>query len=156
MKLIFDEQALYAYLQGIQSAEKTISISCFKFHLPKKEKVLGTRVLLDHLLIAKRRGINIRILIHFRQPRDQVTTANRDVIRELKAAKVNVRSLRNNRMCHAKFMIIDNTIGILGSHNLSMSSLRRNFEASVVFTEDSIIAPLQNKFDDLFRTAQEL
>jgi len=156
MKIIFDEQAICSYLQGIQHAEKEILISCFKFNLPKKEKVLGTRVILEHLINARHRGVSIKVLIHFRQPRDEVTNANRDVVRRLKAENIDIRCLRNNRMCHAKFIVLDESIAILGSHNLSMSSLRRNFEASIIFQDVIEIKQLTAKFYDLFRTAQPL
>lgn len=154
MKIIFDQEAVFSYLQAIQRAESEILISCFKFNLPKKEKVLGTRVILDHLINAKHRGVNIKVLIHFRQPRDEVANANKEVIRRLKNEDIDVRHLRNNRMLHAKFMVMDENIAILGSHNLSMSSLRRNFEASIIFQDDIEIKRLVAKFYDLFRTAQ--
>ena len=146
MQLLTDEKFLPAAIHLISDAQKSIDISTFKAEMTTKPR--GKRLLqLFNLIIEKARlGIPVRFLISKRESYGHIPLTNLYAVREMKANRVQVRHLRNSRLCHAKTIIIDNELAILGSHNLSIRSCHNNFEASLAITDPYIVGQLQGFF----------
>jgi cardiolipin synthase len=51
-------------------------------------------------------------------------------------------------MLHAKTMVIDNTVGVVGTANMDNRSFRLNFEVAAAFYDPSVIARLGKRFED--------
>ena len=50
-------------------------------------------------------------------------------------------------MLHAKTMVIDETVGVIGTANLDNRSFRLNFEVAAAFYDKDIIAKLVKRFE---------
>ena len=155
MQLLTDEQFLPAAIDLIASAKKSIFVSTFKAEMTTKPR--GRRVVrLFNLLTDKAKsGVDVRFLISKREDYGHIPITNVYAIRHLRKNKVNVRHLRGNRLCHAKIIIIDGEVAILGSHNLSVKSCHNNFEVSLGITDPYIVGQLQGKYSIVWDDAKK-
>jgi phosphatidylserine/phosphatidylglycerophosphate/cardiolipin synthase-like enzyme len=64
-----------------------------------------------------------------------------------------VRALPDNRLIHAKLIIIDTSVAVIGSHNLSVKSCCNNFEVSLMVANGATVAGLQGVYNDIFEKA---
>lgn len=131
MRILTDEQFLPAALELIAAAEKSIFISTFKAELTTKPRGRRLNKFFDNVIEKSRQGVDVRLLISKRESYGHIPLTNLFAVREFKEHKVKVRHLRNSRLCHAKIIIVDGAMAILGSHNLSIRSCHNNFEISV-------------------------
>jgi cardiolipin synthase len=51
-------------------------------------------------------------------------------------------------MLHAKTMVIDDTVAVVGTANMDNRSFRLNFEVAAAFYDPSVIARLARRFED--------
>jgi cardiolipin synthase len=87
--------------------------------------------LLDALVLAARRGVQVLLLIPKRSNHYLADWARGRAIRALAAAEAEVRLLPG--MLHAKAIVIDDALALCGSANLDGRSLFINFEAMAAF-----------------------
>lgn len=155
MQLLVNEEFLPAAIHLVKDAQKSIDISTFKAELTTKPR--GRRLMeLFSLIIEKSRlGIPVRFLISKRESYGHIPLTNLFAVRELKANGVQVRHLRNDRLCHAKIILIDKELAILGSHNLSIKSCHSNFEVSICTTNENIAGNLERAFSHAWDNAKK-
>lgn len=92
------------------------------------------------LISAHQRGVAVRVLLA--DPADM--SENATTATTLKEAGVPVRVLANP-VVHAKLIVADG-VGLIGSHNMSNTSLRDNREVSVMVREGNAMAPVTSQF----------
>jgi len=119
---LFSPDAEDDLLALINSATKSIDIEIYTF---SSDEVVSA------LIKAKNRGVNVRVIMEKRI----IGKQNEETFVALSAAGVKVRWASTEfKLTHSKFMVIDGTRVLVGSHNLSKNALRQNREASVIFT----------------------
>jgi len=148
--LLIDQDFLPQAQALIGVAKNRIDVATFKAeisHLPKGKRLWQ---FFEELFKKRDQGVEINFLINWHTNRRSVPLTNLFVIKELKRRKINVRILPNDRCCHAKILIIDRHIAIIGSHNLSIKSCHNNFEMSYLIQKPADIARLGTSFDHVF------
>lgn len=155
MQLLTNEQFLPAATELIAAATKSIFISTFKAELTTKPRGRRLIKLFDLVIEKTRLGLDTRLLISKRESYGHIPLTNLFAVRELKANKVKVRHLRNSRLCHAKILIVDGDIAILGSHNLSIKSCHSNFEISLCFDNPYVVGQLQGIYTSVWDDAKK-
>ncbi len=93
---------------------------------------------LHALLLAARRGVQIRLVLPARSNHPLADIARRRSLRDLAAEGTEILSLA--RMCHAKAVIIDEAWVMSGSMNLDTRSFFLNYELSCLFLDPSVVA----------------
>lgn len=88
-------------------------------------------VLLRSLIVKARAGCEVTLVTPRRSDHPVADFARRHYLRELQRAGVRVR-LWSPGMLHAKAIIVDDRIGLLGSANFDLRSLLVNFEIGVL------------------------
>lgn len=97
-------------------------------------------VLFRSLLVKARAGVAITLIVPARSNHPITDYAGRHYTRELRKAGVRVMHYANGMM-HAKAIIVDDRIGMLGSANFDLRSLFVNFEIGVLlYTRDDVLA----------------
>lgn len=92
------------------------------------------------LITAHQRGVAVRVLLaSTADMSDNALTADM-----LEAAGVPVRTL-DNPTVHAKLLVADG-VGLIGSHNMSSTSLRDNREVGILVREGTAMAPVTAQF----------
>ncbi len=92
------------------------------------------------IISARQRGVAVRVLLA--DPSDM--PENSTTATTLKDAGVPVRVLANP-VVHAKLLVADG-VGLVGSHNMSSTSLRDNREVGVLVREGNALAPVTAQF----------
>lgn len=131
---IFSPENGHEIIDLIDSAEKSIDIEIYVF---------SSRDAIEALERAKARGVEIRIIIE----RNVIGDDNGEVYRELLAKGFNIRYAGSAyKLTHAKFIIVDGKVVLVGSHNLSNSALYKNREASVIIRDVATVREFEHAF----------
>jgi DNA uptake protein ComE-like DNA-binding protein len=139
--------ALPAYFQSA-----SVSIDVCMFHVAMPGGSHPTRTLLEELVKAKDRGLSVRVLMDADRDSDPYfsTVINTDAKAYLKAAGVPVRFDPAEKLLHSKFIVIDQKLVILGSHNWSAGSYFQFDDLSVVLASPVLAAMQAERFEILW------
>ena len=103
---------------------------------------------------AALRGVDVRVLVPQRSDSRLVSAAARSYFDELLAAGVRVFEYQG-RMLHAKTMVVDDMLGMVGTANFDNRSFRLNYEVCAVVYGPLFTQQLAQQFEqDLQRSCQ--
>lgn len=111
--------------------------------------------LLDGLLTAALRGVDVRLLVPARPDHRLVGFASRSYYPQLLEAGVRV-FLYERGYVHAKTMVVDEWIGSVGSANMDIRSFHLNFELNAFVYGESFANELAQHFEQDQAHAREL
>jgi cardiolipin synthase len=131
------ESIEHVYFTAITQADESIQLTTPYFVPDDPVRVA--------LSAAALRGVRVELIVPRRSDSLIVTVAARSYFDELLRAGVHVYEYP--RMVHAKTMVVDGKIAIVGSANLDNRSFRLNFEVSALFYDDAAIAKLSQLFE---------
>ena len=77
------------------------------------------------------------------------------IIKSSLSARLDARILKERRL-HAKMVIIDGTLLVMGSANLTLSGLFENVENYVVIDDNQIVEKSKSQFEDLWKKSSKL
>ena len=98
--------------------------------------------ILKALRCAARRGVDVRIVVPEKNNHHYAGLASKALFEELLDARVRIFE-RKPPFMHAKAMVVDNTVAIVGTANLDVRSLELNYETTVLLNEESMINKLK-------------
>src|SRR5205823_9047088 len=99
------------------------------------------------LRIAELRGVAVEVIVPKRGDSWIVTAASHTYCESL--GKAGIRMFEYGPpMLHAKTMVIDDTVAIIGTANLDNRSFRLNFEIAAAFYDKKIIDRMVARFDE--------
>jgi cardiolipin synthase len=131
-----------ALLTGIFRAEKRLYVAT-PYFVPDDA--------LDRALaLAARRGVDVRVLVPARSNHRLADVAGASHLRLLASAGAKVQ-LYLPGMLHAKVVILDDDLALVGSANLDMRSLFLDYEVALACTSRPRVAELARWFEDLSR-----
>lgn len=107
------------------------------------------------LTSAALRGLDVRLLVPARSDSRLVTAAARSYFDELLAAGVQVLEFQP-RMMHAKVLLIDEELAVLGSANFDHRSFRLNFELCLLIRDAGFAARLAATCEGVFAQARRV
>lgn len=94
------------------------------------------------VVAAHDRGVAVRVLLAAtNEIPDNATTAQ-----QLTAEGISVRTLANP-VVHSKLLLVDGTAALIGSNNMSLTSLRENREVGAIVRDAQTIAPVRTQFE---------
>jgi cardiolipin synthase len=99
------------------------------------------------LRIAELRGVDVQVIVPKHGDSKIVTAASHTYCDSLNKAGIKVYEY-GPPMLHAKTMIIDDTVAIVGTANLDNRSFRLNFEVAAAFYDETIIRKLAKRFEE--------
>ncbi|HEY2805151.1 MAG TPA: phosphatidylserine/phosphatidylglycerophosphate/cardiolipin synthase family protein [Gemmatimonadales bacterium] len=129
--------ALYTWLAD--NAERSIDISDAYFVAPRRVSL--------SLINAARRGVRVRLLLPGRNNHPVAGLAAQRIYGPLLAAGAEIHEW-NGVMLHAKSLVVDGVISMVGSSNLDPLSLHRNYELNVLVSDPAV----GGKMCELFET----
>jgi len=104
--------------------------------------------LLRALSIAARRGVDVQVVTPVRSNHLLSDLASASCLRDLSASGITIR--RFSRMLHAKTLLVDDSLAVVGSANFDMRSLFLNYEIALFFTGRAEVDRLSRWFQDTF------
>ncbi len=124
------------FFAAITQAEKRIEITT-PYFVPDEAIFTG-------LITAAMRGVDLQILVPKRSDSRIVTAAARSYYDDLLRAGAHIWEYP--KMIHAKTMVIDHKMAIVGSANMDNRSFRLNFEIGAAFYHAEAIQDLERQF----------
>ena len=98
------------------------------------------------LRIAELRGVTVQVIVPKQGDSKIVTAASRTYCESLGKAGIEVFEY-GPPMLHAKTIVIDETVAIVGTANLDNRSFRLNFEVAAAFYDAAVIGKLVKRFE---------
>jgi len=125
-----DDRSLYGtYLAAFQNAHKRLWIT-HAYFAPNNE-------LLEAMKDAVKRGVDVQLIVPGFTDSRIVLQATRSTYTDLLDAGVKIYQLED-AFLHAKSVVIDSTVAIIGSANLDMRSFLHNDEANAIIVSREI------------------
>lgn len=152
---LVDEKFIGTVCSLVETAHKSIIISTFKAEISRKQEAIKLRRFYELLAEKAKAGIKVFFLLNWHDEQKAVPKTNMYAIKFLKENNVKVRYLKYNRCCHAKLIIIDEEVCVIGSHNLSLRSVNNNFEVSAILTGKENIMPAVEVFKKVWQDAKK-
>lgn len=115
----------------IHKSERSIHFTVFQSSRNAANKRTKTGRLVASILKAKSRGVDVQCIINFPSRNYLTHAANNTIIRLFKENKIPFVLGRADDTIHSKFFIIDHSIVVVGSHNITDRGLWDNYEASL-------------------------
>ena len=152
---LFDEQFLPEALGLISNAQRSVYISTFKAEITTRPRGRLVKKFFDLLIDKSKKGVDVRFLMNDFTGTKSIPHTNSFVSRVFRTNKINFRVLHGSRICHAKLIIVDNNVAIVGSHNLSVRSCHNNFEVSLLINEWEAVQQLRIQYEEIFDFAKK-
>ncbi len=139
VRLIVSPDDPSLFLKAIHSAKREILVSVY---------VITNDEIVQALKQARERGVRVIVLV------DGDLGANAKAVKELRSAGCTVKCIgKAFKHFHAKYMVIDNEVVIVGSHNLTYSAMAFNREVSLFVDNHLLASQLRALFFSDYRKA---
>ncbi|MCL2012034.1 MAG: cardiolipin synthase [Cystobacterineae bacterium] len=135
------------YFSAISTAKNRVWISTPYF--------VPDEAMLTTLMNAALRGIDVRILVPKRSDSWVVTLASRSYYNELLLAGVRLFEYLP-RLLHAKTLLVDETLSVIGTANMDVRSFELNFEISGIFYDEGMAQSLAQCFLEDLKSSSAL
>lgn len=116
-------------------ANKSIKMIVFRWSLQEEKKCDQLLMINNAIRHALRKGVEVQCLC-----------GSEGLTRQLRNFGINAKCMTNFKIVHAKFILIDDFIFFIGSHNLTKSAMVSNLEISSL----SYFANGNNEANDIF------
>lgn len=135
---------------AIDKADAKIEMAMFHVAMPTDNH--PTKDLVDKLIDAKKRGVEVRVLLDRDREEDpyKSTVINTKALDALKAGGVDARFDLEEKLLHSKFLVLDSEYAVVGSHNWSAGSYFHYDDFSIVIKSQGFAQELQQRFDALW------
>ncbi len=154
--ILIDNQFLIYALSIIRTAKYDIDLATYNVEFTTHTRGKKLSDFFKTLIAANKNKIKVRFLLHWRTSRGGVILSTKYAVQEFKKENLDVRFIAHDRCCHAKILIVDKRVAIVGSHNLSVASCFRNFEVSNIITMPCGVARLVEVFDANWKTSHKI
>lgn len=138
---------LFSILQAIDLAEERLLITT-PYFIPGES-------LMDNLCIASGAGIDVQLLVPLQGDSAVVNRAAESYYEKLLRAGVRIFRYEKG-FVHAKTLVVDETISIVGTANLDIRSFDLNFEVNAIIYDQETAKKLANIFVEDLAEAKEL
>lgn len=138
---------LYSYLQAIHLARKELLITT-PYFIPGQE-------FLSALKMAALRGVDVILLVPGVSDSQFVNAASKSHYEDLLAVGVKIY-LYEKGFVHAKTMVCDDQLSVIGTANLDHRSFDLNFEVNAMLFDEKIATDLKAAFQEDLTAARQL
>ncbi|HEY4936824.1 MAG TPA: cardiolipin synthase [Puia sp.] len=138
---------LFSILQAISLATKEILITT-PYFIPGES-------LLDALIIASLGGVSVKLLVPGRSDSILVNAAARSYYIELMKRGVEIYQYTKG-FVHAKTMVTDSKIAIVGTANMDTRSFDLNFEVNAIVYDSEVAGELRDIFYEDIKNAEKI
>jgi cardiolipin synthase len=128
---------MFSLIQAIGMAEEELLITSPYF-------IPGESVL-DAINVSARSGVKIKLLVPGKSDSALVNAASRSYYREMLDAGVEVY-LYKKGFVHAKTLVADGQLAIVGTANMDQRSFELNFEVNSIIYDDKVAGQLRDVF----------
>lgn len=139
MQPIIGKQFPDIVIPKIESAKHSIKIVVFDWRWYPNEPGNPVQLFNQAIVRAVRRGVAVSAIVN-----------NTEIVNTLKQIGCNAKKLVTKNLVHAKLMIIDEKIIVIGSHNYTQSAFTMNYEISSLYDDTETAKNFLSFFNNLF------
>jgi len=152
VQLVTDAQYFQVTKKVIQEAKFSIQVMMFEMGYYDRYPNTPSNLLIKELIDAKKRGVKVEVILEVREGRDRTAERNRDTGKILSNGGVEVIYDPLFKTTHAKCMVVDGRLILLGSTNWTYSALSNNNEVSVLIRSKELANELIDYFNRVKNT----
>lgn len=150
IKIIRDQEYFPIVKQAIEEASSSIKVIAFEMGYYPDHPSSPSNILIRDLITAQKKGVEVKVILEVSDWNKRVTDKNTFAGKILSKNGVKVVYDSPKVTTHAKLIIIDSSLAIVGSNNWTYYSLTQNRELSVLLPSSSPVAKLEEYFDKLW------
>jgi len=132
IKVLLGNEFLPVLVSEIREAGASIWVVMFGWSWYPGQHTGTCQDINRELCMKGKTKLDVRVLLHNESIRRQLHKINRRTAEHLRQNRVQVRWGNTGKPLHAKVWIFDKARVIIGSHNISVRSVRTNIEVSVL------------------------
>jgi phosphatidylserine/phosphatidylglycerophosphate/cardiolipin synthase-like enzyme len=155
VELITDREYFQVVHQALKKATQSIQVMMYKIGYYEKYPDSPSNILIKDLIDASGRGVEVKVILDISDWNRKVTRDNKNTGRILSKYGIEVEYDPLSINTHAKLVIIDGIITILGSTNWTYYSLAHNNEVSVLIKSKEVAKELSDYFQRIWKTCQQ-
>jgi phosphatidylserine/phosphatidylglycerophosphate/cardiolipin synthase-like enzyme len=155
LQLVLDTQYLQVAKKMIQEAKHSIQVMMFEMGYYDEHPNSPSNLLIKELISAKKRGVKVEVILEVKEEGDRTTKRNRHTGRILSKGKVEVIYDSLSKTTHAKLMVADGKLILMGSTNWTYHALTTNNETSVLIRSKEVAQALQDYFNRVKATGSK-
>ena len=142
------------YCDLLESAESSIDVALFSISKNWPKKYRGNFNIVDKLCEQAERGIRCQAALATHKPSSMTERYNWGAAKRLIESGWRVRWVPPGKLLHAKFLSVDKSKVILGSHNISYTAATVNQDLSVLIKCPDDYLQLNEWFAKLFNDSR--
>lgn len=147
VQLVTDAQYFQTAKKMIQEAKVSIQVMMFEMRYYDEHPNTPSNLLIKELIDAKKRGVKTEVLLEIREDENRTTQANRRTGKILSGGGVEVIYDPLFKTTHAKYIVVDGELALLGSTNWTYYALTNNNEVSVLIRSKEVAKALLEYFN---------
>ena len=149
VQLVLNDQYFQVAKKMIQEAKHSIQVMMFEMGYYDRNPNTPSNLLIRELINAKKRGVKVEVVLEVRETEDRTTKRNRHTGRILSEGGVQVIYDSFSKTTHAKCIVVDGNLILLGSTNWTYYALTSNNEVSVVIRSKEVAKGLVDYFNQV-------
>jgi len=155
VQLVTDAQYFQVAKRMIREAKTSILVMMFEMGYYDEHPNTPSNLLVKELIGAKKRGVKVEVILEVREGSDRTTKRNRHTGKILSQGGVEVVYDSLSKTTHAKLMVVDGYLTLLGSTNWTYYALTNNHEASVLIRSKEIAQEVVDYFNRVKTTGSK-
>ncbi|MBA7671117.1 Cardiolipin synthase A [subsurface metagenome] len=141
--ILKDEEFKTAILNAIAGADREILIATYKMDYQDRLATRHLNAIVEALHRASKRYVKVSCLLNMDRENSTIGRINKRAKALLIKKGIITKTGPTGRTYHSKLIIVDECLVFIGSHNLTESSLCRNFEVSLMITDTKLAQELR-------------
>ena len=155
VQLVMDAQYFQVAKKMIQEAKSSIQVMMFEMGYYDKYPSTPSNLLIKELIDARKRGVKVEVILEVREGEDRTTKRNRQTGKILSEGGVEVIYDSLSKTTHAKLMVVDGQLALLGSTNWTYYALTNNNETSVLVRSKEVAKAFTDYFNRVKATGSK-
>ncbi len=155
VQLVIDAQYLQVAKRMIQEAKQSIQVMMFEMGYYDQHPNTPSNLLIKELIEARKRGVKVEVILEVKEGEDRTTERNRHTGKILSEGGVEVIYDSFSKTTHAKLMVVDGKLSLLGSTNWTYYALTNNNEASILVRSKEVAKELIDYFNKVKATGSK-
>lgn len=147
VEVVADAQYFQTAQRLIREAKETIRVMMFEMGYYEEHPHTPSNLLVRELIEAKKRGVKVEVILEVRDDQDRTTKRNRRTAKMLSEGGVDVIFDPLSRTTHAKLMIVDGKLTLVGSTNWTYYALTNNHEVSLLVRSKEVAREMIEYFN---------
>jgi phosphatidylserine/phosphatidylglycerophosphate/cardiolipin synthase-like enzyme len=144
---VLDDQYFQVAKKMIQEAKHSVQVIMFEMGYYDEHPNTPSNVLIKELIRTKKRGVKVEVILELREGEDRTSKRNHHTGKILSEGGVEVIYDSLSKTTHAKLMVVDGQLALLGSTNWTYYALTNNNETSVLVRSKEVAKAFTNYFN---------